>query len=377
MKLLRGCLGDLDKRVSDLSRKLRRQEQEFTTIFEIVGQVSSLAMNAEGLLKYLMRTLMGQFMVPRLLVLRRENLENGEFTVGDSQGVKAEGLAVDVDGELAEFALGSPRPFSLSNEHVAELEEVLMLRDLGMVNCVPLIQQADRTHPAQLEGLLLLGERLVGGQMDAFERRMLGLLGQAVAITFHNELLYRRSIVDDLTKVSSRGHFDAHLSQEIGRVRRYSAKSISLVMLDLDHFKKVNDTHGHLAGDEVLKETAAILRETVRSVDLVARYGGEEFAVILIEISRESALEVASRLRQKLEDVVVDCDGKKLKVTGSFGVACFPDDADDKRGLIEAADAAPYRAKAGGRNQVCMAPSLPPRAQEEEEDVADGGAAGV
>jgi len=383
MKLLRGCLGDLDKRISDLSRKLRRQEQEFTTIFEIVGQVSSLAMNAEGLLKYLMRTLMGQFMVPRLMVLRRENLENGEFTVGDSQGVKAEGLTVDAGGELAEFALGSPRPFSLSSEHVADLDEARVLRELGMVSCVPLIQQADRTHPAQLEGLLLLGERLVGGQMDAFERRMLGLLGQAVAITFHNELLYRRSIIDDLTKVSSRGHFDAHLSQEVGRVRRYSAKSISLVMLDLDHFKSVNDTHGHLAGDEVLRETAAILRETVRSVDLVARYGGEEFAVILIEINRESAQEVAERLREKLEAAVVECGGKTLKVTGSFGVACFPDDAEDKRGLIEAADAALYRAKSEGRNQVCMAPSLPSRAEEDgeaaaaEEAAADGGRSGV
>jgi diguanylate cyclase (GGDEF)-like protein len=373
MKLLRGCLGDLDKRVSELNRKLRRQEQEFTTIFEIVGQVSALAMDDKGLLKYLLRTLMGQFMVPRLLVLRREDLENGEFTVADSQGVSVEGFTVGAESELAEFAMGSPRPFGLDDEHISELDEVRALRELGMVNCVPLIQQADRTHPAQLEGLLLLGERLVGGQMDAFERRMLGLLGQAVAITFHNELLYRRSIIDDLTGVRSRGHFDARLSQEIGRVRRYSARSISLVMLDLDHFKLVNDTHGHPAGDEVLKATAAVLQETVRAVDLVARYGGEEFAVILIEIDRESALEVAGRLRQKLADVVVKVNGKELKVTGSFGVACFPDDAEDRRSLIEAADAALYRAKSEGRNRVCMAPSLPGKKNAGAEAAASGG----
>ncbi|MHC4914335.1 MAG: GGDEF domain-containing protein [Planctomycetota bacterium] len=368
MKLLRGCLGDQEKRISDLSRRLRRQEQEFTTIFEIVGQVSALAMNADALLKYLMRTVMGQFMVPRLLVLRREELEDGDLTAADFQGVSAEGLTVSSTGKLAEFALSSPRPFALTDEHVASDEEVEKLRSLGMVTCVPLIQQADRTHPAQIEGLLLLGERLVGGQMDAFERRMLGMLGQAVAITFHNELLYRRSIIDDLTGVSSRGHFEAHLSREIGRVRRYSSKSISLVMLDLDHFKNVNDTHGHLAGDEILKATAALLRDTVRSVDLVARYGGEEFAVILIEIDHESAEEVAERLRAGMERIAVDFGGRQLGITGSFGVACFPDDAEDRRGLLEAADTAVYRAKSEGRNRVCAAPPMPGR----EKPAGDG-----
>ena len=355
---MRGCLSDLDKRLSDCSRRSRRQEQEFTTIFEIVGQVSALAMSAEALLKYLLRTLMGQFMVPRLLVFRREQLDNGPLSVAASQGVAVEGLTVDPVGKFAEFALASARPFELS-EAQADGEEAAKLRELGMVNCVPLVQQADRNHPAQLEGLLLLGQRLVGGGMDAFERRMLGLLGQAVAITFHNELLYRRSIIDDLTRVSSRGHFEAHLSQEIGRVRRYGGKSISLVILDLDHFKQVNDTHGHLAGDEVLRRTAALLRETVRSVDMVARYGGEEFAVILIEIDRPAAEEVSGRLRRVLEHMAVPFSGRELKVTGSFGVACFPDDAEDKRGLIEAADAALYRAKAAGRNRVCVAPELP------------------
>jgi diguanylate cyclase (GGDEF)-like protein len=372
MKLLRGCLGDQEKRISDLSKRLRRQEQEFTTIFEIVGQVSALAMKADGLLKYLMRTLMGQFMVPRLLVMRREELEGGDLTAADFQGVSAEGLTVSSSGKLAEFALSSPRPFALTDEHVADDGEVAQLRSLGMVTCVPLIQQADRTHPAQLEGLLLLGERLVGGQMDPFERRMLGMLGQAVAITFHNELLYRRSIIDDLTKVYSRGHFDAHLSREIGRVRRYSSKSISLVMLDLDHFKNVNDTDGHLAGDEVLKAVAALLGEAVRSVDLVARYGGEEFAIILIEIDRDSAEEVAERLRSGMERMAVKFGAKELRITGSFGVACFPDDAEDRRGLVEAADAALYRAKSEGRNRVCTAPAMPGRAAPETGEEATG-----
>ena len=359
MRLLGGCLDDLEKRASDHQRRLRRQEQEFTTIFEMVGQISARAMNAESLIKYLLRTVMGQFMVPRLAVLRRLELEDKALCVAATQGFSADGLTVDVDGPLAQFALGSPRPFDLASPDVPAGEELERLRGLGMVTCVPLVEQAGGDRASQLEGFLLLGDRLAGGPMGTFEKRLLGLLGQAVAITFRNEMLYRRSIVDDLTRVSSRGHFDAHLNQEINRIRRYGGRGISLVMVDLDHFKQVNDTHGHLAGDAALRKVAAVLRDTVRTVDMVARYGGEEFAVILLEIERAKAAEVAERLRRNVEAASIDFNGTELKITASFGVACFPDDAEDKQKLIEAADSALYRAKDGGRNRMCLAPVQP------------------
>jgi len=361
LRLLGGCLDDLEKRSGDLQKRLRRQEQEFTTVFEMVGQISARAMDADSLIKYLLRTVMGQFMVPRLAVLRRQELEDKAFTAAACQGVAAEGVAVPAEGPLAQAALVSARPFDLAAPDVAGLEGAERLRALGMVTCVPLVQAADRDRPAQLEGFLLLGERLAGGPMGTFEKRLLGLLGQAVAITFHNEMLYRRSIVDDLTKVSSRGHFDAHLNQEISRIRRYGGRGVALLMLDLDHFKRVNDTHGHVAGDAVLKNAAAVLREGVRTVDMVARYGGEEFAVILIEIDRPFAAEVAERLRRMVEASAVEFNGTLLKITVSLGVACFPDDAEDKQQLIETADTALYGAKAAGRNQVRMAAALPPK----------------
>jgi diguanylate cyclase (GGDEF)-like protein len=359
MRLLGGCLDDLEKRAADHQRRLRRQEQEFTTIFEMIGQISARAMNAESLIKYLLRTVMGQFMVPRLAVLRRPDLEAKSLEVAAAQGLSIEGLTLDVEGPLGELALRTARPFDLATGDAAACDEAGRLRALGLVTCVPLVQQADGDRPAQLEGFLLLGERLAGGPMGVFEKRLLGMLGQAVAITFHNEMLYRRSIVDDLTGVSSRGHFDAHLNQEINRIRRYGGRGICLAMIDLDHFKQVNDTHGHLAGDAVLRKVAEVLREAVRTVDLVARYGGEEFAVILIEIERDKAMEVAERLRRMVEAARVPFDDGELKVTASFGVACFPDDAEDKQKLIEAADSALYRVKAAGRNGVCLAPAMP------------------
>ncbi|HOX06040.1 MAG TPA: GGDEF domain-containing protein [Planctomycetota bacterium] len=357
MRLLGGCLDDLEKRAADHQKRLRRQEQEFTTIFEMVGQISARAMNSESLIKYLLRTVMGQFMVPRLAVLRRTEIEARMLALAAAQGFSAPELSVEVEGPLGQFALGAARPFDLSSGDVAAFEDAARLRSLGLVTCVPLVQQADGDRPAQLEGLLLLGERLAGGPMGPVEKRMLGLLGQAVAITFHNEMLYRRSIIDDLTGVASRGHFDAHLNQEINRIKRYGGRGICLVMVDLDHFKKVNDTHGHQAGDAALRKAAAVLRDTVRTVDMVARYGGEEFAVILLEIERDKAQEVAERLRSRIEAARVECGGVELGITASFGVACFPDDGEDKQKLIGAADSALYRAKASGRNRVVMAPS--------------------
>jgi len=131
-------------------------------------------------------------------------------------------------------------------------------------------------------------------------------------------------------------------------------------MFDIDHFKRFNDTYGHLQGDIIIKEISRILIASTRSIDVCARYGGEEFAVILIEIERPAAGEVAERLRRMVEAARASFDGAELGVTASFGVACFPDDAEDKQKLIEAADSALYRAKAAGRNRVCLAPALPP-----------------
>ena len=136
-----------------MEAKLRRQEQEFTTIFEIIGQVSALAMSAEALLKYLVLTLMGQFMVPKLMVLRREQLENGPLITAASKGIPSDGLSIDPAGPFAEFALNSARPFELADAQV-DGDEIARLREVGMVTCVPLVQQAARNHPAELEGLL-------------------------------------------------------------------------------------------------------------------------------------------------------------------------------------------------------------------------------
>jgi len=165
--------------------------------------------------------------------------------------------------------------------------------------------------------------------------------------------LTRLATLDELTGLHNRRFFLKRLREEVERATRYQAR-LSLLLLDVDHFKRVNDTYGHLVGDAVLASLAGTLRATFRRTDVAARYGGEEFCALLPETDRAGAEQVAERLRQVFAARPVDLqDGGKLSVTCSVGVAEFGVDAADAQGLLKVADARLYRAKAGGRNCVC------------------------
>jgi diguanylate cyclase (GGDEF)-like protein len=160
---------------------------------------------------------------------------------------------------------------------------------------------------------------------------------------------------DQLTGLLNRREFDRILAEESERAQRFG-HPLALIMIDLDHFKAVNDSHGHTAGDEVLREVAKRLVAQVRTFDRVARFGGEEMAVILMETNRASGLEVAQRLCEIVSVVPIWVPGKvAVPVTISVGVAELPADATNQGGLLWAADKALYAAKARGRNQVVAA----------------------
>ena len=160
----------------------------------------------------------------------------------------------------------------------------------------------------------------------------------------------RMAATDDLTQLHNRKEVLQRLRHELSKRK---LADLSLIFLDIDHFKEVNDKYGHQAGDEVLRALAARLREQVRPVDHVARYGGEEFVVILPETTGEGAFALAERLRTAVADSAVPAtDGRTIRVTISIGVASFPADAGSGTAMIAAADAALYAAKQGGRNRT-------------------------
>jgi diguanylate cyclase (GGDEF)-like protein len=162
------------------------------------------------------------------------------------------------------------------------------------------------------------------------------------------------SITDALTGIANRRHFEWRLSEEIERARRYKYP-LSALMLDLDHFKQVNDNYGHQIGDIVLQQVAQRLRRILRRTDFLARYGGEEFIVLAPQTPADRALILAERLRQVIaESPIPVADNLQIHTTISIGVAVFPNHAQNESELIGAADSALYKAKQMGRNRVCM-----------------------
>ena len=168
------------------------------------------------------------------------------------------------------------------------------------------------------------------------------------------EFLREQTTIDSMTSIHNYKGFCESISQELSRAKRYK-RPLSLIFADIDHFKLVNDTFGHLAGDCALKAVAICLKNGLREADYLARYGGEEFAIILPESNMESAFLVAERLREKIESQHIVYKDKTISLTMSFGVACMPSNQDlSSDSLIKMADDALYKAKAQGRNRCCM-----------------------
>lgn len=180
---------------------------------------------------------------------------------------------------------------------------------------------------------------------------LLMALSNQAAVAINNATLYEMAITDELTKIYIRRYFNIRLVAELQRAKRYG-NQVTLAICDLDKFKLVNDTYGHLVGDNTLIKVADVLRISVREIDTPARFGGEEFSIILPETGLDGAKIVAERVREAVAKAEIP--GLPHGVTISIGLACFPEHADDRAGLIRAADTALYEAKRTGRNRVCL-----------------------
>jgi diguanylate cyclase (GGDEF)-like protein len=177
------------------------------------------------------------------------------------------------------------------------------------------------------------------------------LTGDNIEAAYYEEI-YRMAVTDGLTQIANKRQLDDFLEKEMARARRHN-RPLTLLMCDIDHFKQVNDLHGHLTGDVVLRDLAALIRVRIRREELFARYGGEEFAIVLPETDRQQAIEFAEAVRELVQEHPMTFEGQTVKVTISIGVAQFSRDGhktpDD---LVKEADRNLYQAKSGGRNRV-------------------------
>lgn len=193
--------------------------------------------------------------------------------------------------------------------------------------------------------------------MSEAESKLAEELVAELIYPLRNAVLYHRavkaSVLDPLTQVNNRSNLDTMLNREIRLAQRYG-NDLTLIMVDIDHFKNINDRYGHLAGDAVLKALARCIVDCTRDSDAVYRYGGEEFCIILSNTSATGAARLAERMRSAIENLTVEAGGRHLKVTASLGIADVAP-ADDALSFIDRADRALYRSKRDGRNLVTIA----------------------
>lgn len=286
------------------------------------------------------------------LVHWSRDAEAGEVVYASPDARVTAGCPLDAGGQVAR-ACTSDIPLVMEDARRLSDRVVLFGEEeqpgaLGSLAVLPLHGEGGVIGAIVIEG------RSPGdiGQEDAKNLRLLAVLaGSSLETVWEIEEITRRSRTDPLTGLYNRGHFDDRLRQMVAETARFGGES-SLVMFDIDHFKQVNDTHGHQAGDAVLKAIARLLTDRVRNVDTCARYGGEELVLLLPRTELDGAMELANRLRLAVMELTVRWTGGSTRVTVSGGVASFPRTSRSVEALIAAADAALYRAKYAGRNRV-------------------------
>jgi diguanylate cyclase (GGDEF)-like protein len=218
--------------------------------------------------------------------------------------------------------------------------------------CVPLLSRG------RIIGVVELINK-IGGAFTRDDLETLKLLVEPGAVAIENAILYKRStemsFTDDLTRLFNSRYLQMALGREIKRARRYGAP-VSVIFLDLDGFKNVNDTHGHLAGSRALIEVGEVIRATVREIDVVSRYGGDEFTVVLPQTGPEGAVVIAERIRKSIDERIFLTEmGHEVRLTASFGVSSYPDHGQTREDLIQKADRAMYRVKDNQKNGVALA----------------------
>lgn len=323
----------------ELSHEGQPTDRTYLTLFEIITEIGAHSVDEEKLLLFLVRTLMGHFGVLKVAVATTDDEGNLRFSL--SEGIEVSGR-LELPPEKYQKLLG----LDSAEELRAEDSEVFdRLLKLGLVVYTSLTH-TDSYGRVTLEGIVFVGPKLNRKPYAEEEKRFLFLAGRILAISLHNHRLFRKSITDELTRVFRREHLIAYLDKEL---RLSAGQETSILWVDVDNLKEINDTGGHIVGDEALVKVAAVLRSTVRPDDVVGRFGGDEFVVVLPLCRKDMAVLIAERMRSEIAKLRLSSGAS---VTVSVGVASAPEDGTDRSELLEKADQSLYLAKSVGKNRV-------------------------
>ncbi len=288
-------------------------------------------------------------------LIREENISQDMTQSSLLKLVKQLKIPLEIDSpSLLAKAYHAGSPVHISPQEIGRYSDDALLQTFKTNELVIMPLKAKD----KVNGLIIADNLYTQKPITTDDLRMFVMLANQAGLAIENSHLYEivrhKSRTDALTHLWNHGFFQDQLTKEIG-ISQAGHHPLSLMILDMDDFKKLNDTCGHQNGDFILKEIARILTDSSRENDYVCRYGGEEFSVILTQTNKEQGMAIAERLRQRIAShpFRIPCAEQPLKVTVSIGLAVSPDDAQTKEDLIAKADKAMYIAKFSGKNQTC------------------------
>jgi len=306
------------------------------------------------LIDSILYTIMAQMSTPDVAVFTRSSFDDDDFVL--NRCYYGFGFAMD-----ERFVINMSHPFlqylDISNKTYFDVEDirerfedddkVSRLLDLEPSLFVPLKAKN------KLEGFLIIGKRYISNTYIDHEYEMLVGIATFAGIAINNSQLLEMSTTDLMTHLKQKHYFFTVLQEKIESLRK--SEHLSVLMIDIDFFKKINDTYGHDGGDVILTSVAHMIKSCVRNSDVVARYGGEEFVVALFGMGIEGAKRVADRILKKIQDTPTKYGKEEIKVTVSIGIATCIQKKDDAKSITKRADMAMYVSKQKGRNQINIA----------------------
>lgn len=337
-----------NSKLEETNKKLTSSIAEFFTLQQISQAISSI-FDIKELLKYVNDIILGVMGVSNSTIILFDE-KRKKLRVHTTNIKNREELALvndNINSDILLEVLNKGKPLIENNVDPEKYMFAKARKVLSFI-CVPLITKSHKF------GLVLIEHKYA----DAFDKenvRLLDVIGQQVGIAIENAELYQKmqemATIDGLTEVYNRLYFQERLQKEFIAAKEGNY-DLSLAIFDIDHFKRFNDTYGHLFGDKVLKSMAQMTRNSLRSSDVLARFGGEEFIILFPRASLHEAYEKVEFLRSRIAQSTIKDNLVETSVTVSFGIACFPVNCSSETELIRKADDALYEAKNCGRNCV-------------------------
>lgn len=341
--------------LDSLKKLLIQRNEEFASMIEI-GKALTSSLDTHSILETIMKQV-DRLIKPKAWSLLLVDSESGDliFEIAvSSVSEQLKGIRLERGKGIAGWVALHGQPLLIPDvtrdERFAEGFDKQLLFTTRSIICVPM------KIKDQVIGVIELINSFEELDFNESDILLISSISDFAAIALDNAHNYKRInelvITDDLTGLYNARQFGQLIENEVKRALRYGGQ-FSLIFLDLDHFKMINDTYGHLVGSRMLGEFGRLVGRNIRTSDMAARYGGDEFAIILPHTGKEQAVKMAGNLLESMRTTpFVSDDNEPIALTASFGVATFPEDADSRAGLIRAADSAMYDAKAGGRAGV-------------------------